>query len=303
MAFECANVVDGIPADCREGNSYVLMKGLFFTIPGYQHSSKADAGDDDVWNQGVIDKEIFPVHNIKEVEDLSTDDARYESPGGDLKTLFKGKRRFKVSFDLTLDQHKVLRQYGGKNFRLFWYDVNNNILGTSPNGTIVRGFDVSFIDVEKLPVPTADTPMFTKLEIQLEYYDELDDSGVTIIPTQGAAADKWYPRDITSMTKVTVEQIGTISTNSGVITVKYKSLSDTDNEGNPVTDSPYAGLDVSTYTNFEFTVGGTVTAPSSMTDDGDGQYSFTVTGIVATDTVQIKPTLTNKVESDVFTLS
>lgn len=301
MTLVCTNVIDGIPQECRKGNKYVLLKGLILTTYDFQLDTKILAGDIDNWNNGIIAKTIFPIKDVKEIEDMSGDDARWESAGQDVKELFEGKRRFKISLDLTLDQHKILRTYAGKNLRCFWYDVNNNILGTSPDGTIVRGFAVNFIDVNKLGMPTADTPMLSKLEIQLENASELDDAGITIMPTLGIVANRWYPYNLGTMTRVTITQVGSISSNSFVVDVAYQSLSDTDADGNPITDAAITGLVTA---NFYCTDGSVEVTPTEVVESTTipGRYTVSFTVFTA-GTSQIVPSVTQMYESDTLTLT
>jgi hypothetical protein len=304
MAIVCTQQVTGIPQDCRKGNNFVLMKGLFFFTRGYQFADAATAGDDDNWKSGVVSGNIYPIHDIKEVEDLSGEDVRYESPGQDVKELFEGKRRFKAKFDMTLDQHKALRNYSGKNLELAWYDRNNNIYTYSSDGTIIRGMDVDFLDVPKQGLPTADTPMFSEIEVQLSEAAQWDDFGAVVLPTQGTAANKWLPSSIESVSKVIVDQVGTVSGNAAIFDVSLKSLSETDNDGSYITDAAITGLDVTTFTNFTFTDGSAVVVPDTMTEDSSipGRYTANFTTFTS-GTVQIVATTSNLYESDSTTLS
>lgn len=304
MSEVCSTLIKGIPRDCRIGNNYLAFKGFFLTTESFQFDTAADGGDETNWNAGTIAKTIWPVHNIKEVEDVSGDDMIYESSTQEKKQLFEGKRGFIASFDMTLDQHKVLRTYAGKSLRIFWYDMNNNIIGTSPDGVVIKGFKISFSNVQKLAIPTADSPSFSKLEIQLADSSEFDDSGHTIVPTEGVAADKWYPYNIEAVSTVVVTQVGTVTANVATFDVAYESSSDTGNDGDPITDSPISGLDVVTFTNFIFTEGGVVEAPASMTEVASipGRYTATFAAFTSGN-VQINPTATNPYESDSTALS
>lgn len=304
MSIVRTNVIDGIPIDCRQGNNKVAIKGLIFTSYGFQFSTKANAGDVDNWTSGIIAKTVFPVNGAKEIEDMSGDDLRYESPYQEKIELFEGKVGFKISYHMTEDQHKVLRTYAGKKLRVFLYDFNNNIWGTSPDGTIVRGFATGFLDVPKRGIPTADKAYFSSMEIQFEHTSEMEDSGITIMPYLGTLGNIWYPYNLTSLTKVTATQVGIISGNSVTFDLAYKSLSDTDNDGNPVTIAPITGLDVATFTNFTFTDGSAAVVPTTMTESSTipGRYTANFTAFTAGD-VTIVPTVSNLYESELTTFS
>ena len=296
---ECPNVVQGLPVECRKGNKYVLLRGIFLTTSDFEFSTFADAGDQDNWLDGVVNKQIFPVHFVEEIEDTTEVVEPYTSPSGDKKKLRESKRSFRLKFDLTLDQHKVLRSYSGQNFRLFWYDQNNNILGTSQDGVVFKGMDVGFIDTMNLPMPVADAPMFSTLDIQLEDASELDDFGHTLNPLNGTVANRWYPKNIGSTTKVTISQVGTVSGNSFTFDVKYESTSDTDNDGDAISTRNIGGLDVTTFTNFLFTDGSSTVTPNTMSEDSSvtGRYTADFTTFT-TGTAQILATSSNLVESN-----
>jgi hypothetical protein len=302
MSLVCTAQVDGIPIECRNGNNFVLMRGLYFFAPGFSFADAATAGDDANWKQGVVDGNIFPVHGIREIEDTSTEDSIYESAGGDKKELYEGKRGFKASFDMTLDAHKTFRKYAGLNYPIAWYDRNNNIYMHSPDGTQLTGMDVDFSNVQKQMLPTADTPAFSIIEFQLSEASQWDDFGAVVQPTKGTTADKWLPSDIDSVTKVIVDQVGSVSGNSAVFTVKYKSLSETDNQGDYVAEAAVTGMDVTTFTNFTFTDGSAVVAPDTMTESATtpGEYTANFTTFT-TGTVQILPTVeSGSVEENLY---
>lgn len=293
--MDCTNAFTAIPDSCKDGNGLLLFKGLIFSTSSQNFATAAAAGSEANWVTDIVSGALVPVHKIKEVEDLTAESTNWESASGDIVFLFEGKIRIKTTFYLTIEQHAALRAAKGKKGNVYFYDRAGNILGTTTNGTIFKGYSMSYINVENLKVPTADQPATSIVEIQLEYPDEMNESLRVISPYLGTVATRWKPYNLPVKTSTIVEQVGSIVADVVTFTVNVKSSSQTDNDGTPVSVTPITGLDTDTYTNFQFVVGGSVTAPSAMTESSivDGQYTATVTGIATADTIQILPTITN----------
>ncbi|MFK5173322.1 hypothetical protein ACI3QN_12485, partial [Propionibacterium freudenreichii] len=78
---------------------------------------------------------------------------------------FEGKRGRKLKVQLPLELHKVLRTYSFKNWRVFRIDQNNNIIGTSPDGTVVKGIKLSYFRVGK-QMQDSTSGTYTPIEMQ-----------------------------------------------------------------------------------------------------------------------------------------
>lgn len=289
MSLNCAQAFQHVPESCKDGNGLLLPKDLIVSTPGQQFDTKVLAGAKANWITDIIADKLFVLHGIKDVEDLTAESTNWESPSGDIVFLYEGKIRMKFTFYMTVEQHQALRNMTGKKGNVYICDRKGSIMGTSSDGTIYKGFSMSYVNVQTLKPATADTPALSVLEIQLENPEEFNETLAVIEPYSGTVASRWYPYDLPQKTKVVVTQVGSIVADVVTFEVDYKSLSVTNNDGDHVTDVGIPSLDVSTFTNFQFVVSGTVTAPSAMTEVSGytGRYTATVTGIATADTIQI----------------
>ena len=297
MALECPSAFQNLPDSCYSGNGLLLFKGVIISGRSQQFATAATAGDEDNWKQDILDGKLTVIHNAKEIEDLSGEDTNYESPSQEIIKLFEGKYRFKMKLYLTVEQHRIARSYIGKRANIYPYDRGNNIICTSPDGIIRKGLSVSFLNVEKLGIPTADQPCWTVFDFQLENTSEMNEQLAVIKPYAGTIANRWYPYNLPTITTVVLEQEGSVAANVITVDVNYKSTYTTNNDGDANSIAPITGLAVA---NFSGVVSGTVTAPLSILADAsiDGRYAVTFTTFVATDTLQVIPVVT---DTDLYT--
>lgn len=304
MGANCATAFKNLPSSCLDGNGLVMPSGLWFTPLSEQFDTLAEAGDDANWISKIVAGNMSVITDIEEIENLTEDDAVNVATSQKSTFLFAGVIRLKFSVNLTPDQHKVLKTYNGKKGRMGYYDKVNNIIGSSPDGAIFRGYKLGYIRVADLMIPTDASPAYTTITIEFADNAELNELLHVIKPNAGAAADNWYPFDLPANEEVTVAQEGNIATNEVVFDVKINSNSYTDNAGDPVSVQTIEGLDVATFTNFAFTDGsGTTLTPLTMTESATipGRYTATFTAIVAGSDVEILPTSTNVFNSIVTT--
>jgi hypothetical protein len=309
MSYNCATAFKGVPESCLDGNGMILPSGLGFSKLGYSISSLANAGDKSIWEQDIIDGDVSFVHEIREVENVSGENSIYESPGQDKIFLFSGKISMIFRVYVTPDQHKALLTYNGNKGRVFMYDRNNNIIGTSPDGTVFQGFKLGFLHVGDLVPATDANPAWTSIELQIADNTEMNENLHLVRPDIGVADDKWYAADLPTLTDVTLEQVGAIATNTITFDVFGEESSITGNDGNSIKIASIDGLDVATFDNFTLTIDGVVTAPDTATDEGvvAGKARYTITqstiGAAAAVTLAIKASLTQPYQSDTVTMT
>jgi len=303
MGLTCAQAFKGLPSSCFDGNGLLMPAGLYFTPLSGQFDTLAEAGDDTNWIAKVVAGTMTVIHGVQEVENLTEEDLVYTSTSQKKTFMLPGLISLKFSVNATVDQHKALKTYNGKGGRVGFYDKANNIPGTSPDGTIFKGYKASYIRVNDLIIPTDATPSFTTIEVQFANNAELNESLHVIRPYKGTAADNWYPFDLPSLSQVLVTQEGTIATNEVVFDVSVYAPSDTDNAGDPVAAGAIEGLDTVTFLNTRFTDGaGVILVPLTLVESTTipGRYTGTFTLIVAGADVEILPT-TDQVFTSVIT--
>lgn len=302
----CETNLYGLPGakECRSGNEFNMYAGLIFATEDQQFASKTAAGLQSGWNTDIAAKKLFVVPLIKNIEDASKEAVKQEFDSGDEVENRSSRRGFKAWFNLTLDAHKILRTYQDK-FKYFYvYDEKGNIFGTSPDGTIFKGRTIASLQVHNLTVGLGSAKPLSSLTLIEQFSSELDDDGAVVQPYKlGDAADRWFPSELQPVALATVTQIGSIAANAFVVEVKYKSTSETDAGGDPVTNNGIAGLDV---VNVEVLNGsGVAVTPTSVTEVSGytDRYTVTCPATFTDGSFRVKPTATILVETRWLTLT
>lgn len=298
MAIVCVNEQAGIGSRCESQNNFGMLNSLFLAVPGFSFSSFSDFADQAKWLENIRDKNIFPVQDILEQEDITTDDVEYQSPRGYYSKMADGIRGYLVRLKLDLESHKVLRTYSGKNWTVFKADVNKNLMGTSPDDTTVQGFSVAYIQAGMMRDATADTPAWSSLKIQEADVEEWDTDGVYLNnPT-------FLPGQLDGVGTIVLAQVGTITANVFTVTANYTDSSKRDgaSSGATTTQAISGGL----LANFEVNDGSGIITPDSVTESTStaGQYEIDcTTATISSGTCKFIPSTTLLYESQTLTLS
>lgn len=298
--LSCGQVRDGLPESCNNGNPFRIMRG-FFTVAKGVSFTETEAAAITNYTSKVIAKTLLPVHNVYNLEDTSIEKKVQESVLGYKKTTHKGIRGYKLSFDLTMDEYKVFDSWMGKNFDIIPYDDAGNIIFKSLGGDNLGGFPLAYFDVEKTPVITEAASMLTMVEIQEE--DANDWLHVRHLKPQNntAIADRWSPKDVKTITKVTLTA-GAVAANAFTVNLDYVSTSEM-LDGSDVTKVVTGALK----DNFDVRDGtGAVVTPTTVveTSGTPGEYTITCTTYTG-GTVQLVATASDEklFESDIVTVS
>ena len=194
MGLICLNNVEGIGERCVKGNGLTVNKGVFLTKPDFEFATFASFATQADWLTAIAAGNIFPVLDIQEIEPQPVADGVYQSPTGEKTDTFKGMRGYILKLNYDLKSHKILKTYAGRNWRIFKFDSNNNIKGTTPDGTKVKGFKVGYLKVFDQDDAESGKPAFTRVEIQESDPKEWDGDdngsiygGVYVTPTWLAA--------------------------------------------------------------------------------------------------------------------
>lgn len=146
---------------------------LFITDYDFQFDTEADAKSSTAWANAIIAKQIYPLPEVAETDDNSEDDVYWTSGvTSNQRKVRQGKsiQKHRIIFDPCL--HKRLQYFNGRSVRIIQVDNNNNVIGTSSDGTIFQGLAVSTFNVDKWMASTGDTPAFTPIHIAYESTDE-----------------------------------------------------------------------------------------------------------------------------------
>ncbi|MFA5572935.1 MAG: hypothetical protein WDA42_07485 [Candidatus Bathyarchaeia archaeon] len=300
MAVLCANDFDGIGEVCEQSPLVTIVQSLFFTTPSFSFESHADFADEDKWKAAIAAGNILPVHKVLEQEGQDVEDSIYESTSGSKVKNFEGRRGAMYRVLLPLEQHKILRTYDQKNLKVFFLDMNNRILGTSPDGTKVTGFGLSYLNVSKQSRPTPESPAFTDITIQEQDVNEWDSNGRYLKPT-------WLGTALKGVLKVDVTP-SKVATNEFTAVVQYSDNSSLASTGSART-APVSGLEAGNFRIINST--GDVLDPEANptpeytvveSTDTPGTYTVSATTLVS-GSVQIVASADNLYKSEVETLT
>lgn len=149
--FSCseADLTTGVAPKC-DVNIGATEK-LIFTTEDFEVDTIVDAKLEATWLAGVAAQTVFPLPLVEESSNESEDDTYYTSPITSLKTFIReGKPGFKYMIKFEPNLHARLRAgMNGKRMRLVQVDSTNNVIGTTPDGVVFKGWVSGTLRVEK----------------------------------------------------------------------------------------------------------------------------------------------------------
>lgn len=237
--------------ECRTSNELVIYKGFVFATEDQSFATALAAGLKANWDTDIAGKKLFPAIGIKNIEDASKEAVIEEYQSGDEEETRAAKRGLIAYFNLSLEDHKILQTYAD-NFKYYYpFDEKGNIRARSTDGTIIKPIKISSIKAMQLPGGTGTKPLSGLKIIEADYQDQDVDGRIIQPQKQGDAADRWFPTELDSVALVQAEQEGTLSTNTFVVDINYKSTSTTDANGDPVTVNPVEGAVEANFTVYD----------------------------------------------------
>lgn len=264
----------------KKDNSAVAISGIILTTSDFNFASMTNAVDVDNWIAGIKNKYVFPLFGLDSYEDQSTDATIYESPAQRRKLTRLGKKRFMFNFDLPLDTHQALQSYRNGDLRMFIVEEDGKVRFFNDGG-VVKGFTTSLVNPGKMKevAPTGDAPALTPLYIDLENYREWDENGDFFYPTWEAGnLEPLIPVNVTN----SAGTIGAaIAASSTAFTCKVGS-----NDGWEPATGAVKFVGIKGLVKADFVVTKTNgdnqdSAVNTVTDNGDGTYTFACTGLVS----------------------
>lgn len=293
MGLNYVNEVPGIGEVLQQSTPLTVIKGLLLTAPDFEFASLSAFAQESNYLSAIAAGKMYPVQNILESEAQNFEDKILESSTGRKVFQFEGPRGWLFKTQLSLEQHKILRQYSFKNWRVFYVDESNNIRGYSPDGTKVKGFKLSFFRVAKQESSSANSATYSDIQIQEAHIAEWDKSGIMVNPT-------WLASDLIGVLNVEITP-SAVSSNNFTMTVNYVDNSQLTPAGvaDSVSVSGLLAANVRIMNGAtEVTTGKTVTESSSV----PGTYTVSATTLVTGYTVQIVASSTMLYKSDAKTL-
>jgi hypothetical protein len=188
---------------------------LILTPKDFSFATQADAEDDTKWQDAIeqVADRIYPMPYAYENEDLSEEATKQDFPGGDSLEVRKGRYAERQKFSLSVADMVKLASFNNQTYRAFEIDANGNINGTSPNGTIFQGFEVTNLDIEKMNRTIGDVTRLVPMYFKYREPSEWTDKGVALRPLHlDTVADQWDPRDLDGLTDVELTIVSSIAT-------------------------------------------------------------------------------------------
>ena len=261
----CTATIGNLGSMCEGGNNQQALTGLILTTGSFSFASLADFADKAKYEAAIKAKQMFPLMGFKEYDDNSEETPYYTSPLGDMIKLRDGKNQYRFRFILDLNTHKELQKFSNSNLRYFLVDAGGTIYAYSNDGIEVKGFSISNFEAEKQKRATADQPAWSPVNIVESNPTEWDRNGIQVTPD-------WIAEDLTALANVNMGTSGTPSATEIKVTVGYPTGSVDPNTG-AISEVAIVGIEQADFKFLKASDGSTQT-PTSMTDNGDGSYTF-----------------------------
>ena len=240
----------GADEQCLEG--VVIRHALATTEQEFETVAAAKTLSQ--WKTQIASKDIIPLFEIEELAVADTEDTFFEGREKRYKTA-TGKKIRTFNCFLGLCSHNALKSYNGKKMRIYEFTDAQEIKGTTPDGTKVRGQLVT-IEVGKRVDAMPDKPAYTPVTLTYADYNEFEDSGVILKPT-------WSQIEIQGIFDVTLTLVSATASS-----IKFTADTGCAGGDNKVTSFENADITVKT------ALGAAVTH-SFVAADANGVYELT----------------------------
>ena len=153
ISSSCAAAIANVGhLGCQDVGQLTDIVALLITSNDYSFATTEDFADVAKYKTAVKAKKIIPLHGVVEIDDQSEEAKMYESPVGKRIPRRPGAYRFVFRFNKPFEVHKALQSYSNGKFKVILIDSSNHIIGFTPDGTKVAGFNISMIYAEKLAI-------------------------------------------------------------------------------------------------------------------------------------------------------
>jgi hypothetical protein len=198
---------------CNTNLGAVAM--IILTADDYEITTEALAKTLATWTQGIQERNVFPLPRVWSATDQSEKDIYETSPLGQKKLGKEGTYGGEYLLDAPLGMQVALRSFNGADLRVFYVDVNGNILGMSIDGTKFRGYKVGMFHCEGMNNPVAkEESRKIVVNVWEDTPTDRDDYGVMVTPTA------FNPIELEGLKDVNLTIIGTPTDSSIVVDVK-----------------------------------------------------------------------------------
>ena len=266
-----ANLLNTGPSACKGKLGYDAM--LLWTSESFEIANEAAALLEATYVDAIDARTMFPFKLFDEIEPAIEDDIEQELATGVTLFVREGKYGGIGRFELDLCSLPKYRTFNEIAGRVFIVTANGKIYGTSPDRVAFKGFKLSKFHVSKLG--GTDGSVNRMVDVRYQFKNPTEMADFSAVPNIGTV---WDPLSLQGLIDVTVATTGTPSTTELIVSVT------SDCDGEAVT-----GLVIGDFIVLDS--GGATETPDTVTDNGDGTYTFDYTGTpltVDTYTVNLK---------------
>lgn len=139
-----------------------------------EFATKAAAETEATWQTDIQSKDIYPFFQIDETEDQSTEDGTFSGANG-LVVIPTSKGRWVAKFWMQIPAYNLTRLYSfdGVSGRMYMADSQGQVMGTTEDGTKMRGLEFRRLQVSKPKLPlTKDDVMRVAITVEFNKIDE-----------------------------------------------------------------------------------------------------------------------------------
>lgn len=181
--FPCstAELLSGVSKNCEI--QVGVARKLFFTDETFQFATQSAAQDSSAaLVAGIVARTVYPLPYVEEFSNDSEDDTYFTGLSSVEYFVKEGKHSFTYKIKFEPGLHARLRTgLNGKVKRLLWTDSEKNLVGTSPDDTVMQGWLSGTIRVQKWEPSDGSNIAFTTIKFVAESTVETNDE-LAIVP-------------------------------------------------------------------------------------------------------------------------
>lgn len=182
MIIKKEYTVNRMSFPCLNRNFLSGITAIFLVKTSFSFTDEDDFGSQTTWRQAIIDKDIIPLYDVKNVNDESSDEQYTKSKFNYSYRSADAIKKFTLLYLFDLYFHTRLQEYAGTDYDIIFADTNNNLYATTPDGTTVKGLTTTMIDTRSMKIGSAQ-PAWSPLTVELYDANEWDVYGKSIKPT------------------------------------------------------------------------------------------------------------------------
>lgn len=269
MAYNVTNCVAALGttglSNCLDNLGYDIR--LIWSSNTYSIADQTTAETLSTWTDDIDAKNVYPLPLFDEIEPAIEDNVEQDLATGVKLFVREGKYGGIGRYQGALCDIARLRTFNNVSGRAFIVTSNGQIWGTSPDGTVFKGFTLSELFFTGLGGTDGSTKRFFSINYQMKNPTEMFDFPAVINPT-------WSPLDLTGLIGVTVTVVGVPTASELIVNVAR----DCDGEAvDGLVEADFVILDAVP----------AAQPTTGFTDNDDGTYTFTFAADLETGTVNL----------------